>query len=196
MHDPGPCPAGCEQVSRVLGLGEALLGQADVDPSGEQTLGIPAALAMPEQHQGGHGLSVSRVLAPLSRPASSAPSAIASRLARNLPAGNMPAKFRVHPSRRCMPVPRRYPQRVATITVHTSPLEQPGTGDAGGLNIYVVEVAKLLAARGVEVDIFTRAVSRDQPPVVELTPGGLVRHIEAGPFEGLDKSDLPGQLCH
>src|SRR6266446_687331 len=107
----------------------------------------------------------------------------------------MTANFRVHPSRRCMPVPRLYPQRVATITVHTSPLEQPGTGDAGGLNIYVVEVAKLLAARGVEVDIFTRAVSRDQPPVVELTPGVLVRHIEAGPFEDLDKSALPGQLC-
>ena len=45
------------------------------------------------------------------------------------------------------------------------------------------------------MDIFTRAVSRDQPPVVELTPGVLVRHIEAGPFEDLDKSDLPGQLC-
>jgi D-inositol-3-phosphate glycosyltransferase len=94
-----------------------------------------------------------------------------------------------------MPVPRRYPQRVATISVHTSPLEQPGTGDAGGLNVYVVEVAKLLAARGVETDIFTRAVSRDQPPVVELAPGVLVRHIEAGPFEDLDKADLPGKLC-
>jgi len=94
-----------------------------------------------------------------------------------------------------MPVPRRYPQRVATISVHTSPLEQPGTGDAGGLNVYVVEVARLLAAKGVEVDIFTRAVSRDQPPVVGLAPGVLVRHIEAGPFEDLDKSDLPGQLC-
>jgi len=94
-----------------------------------------------------------------------------------------------------MPVPRRYPQRVATISVHTSPLEQPGTGDAGGLNVYVVEVARLLAAKGVEVDIFTRAVSRDLPPVVELAPGVFVRHIEAGPFEDLDKSDLPGQLC-
>ncbi len=92
-------------------------------------------------------------------------------------------------------MPRRYPQRVATISVHTSPLEQPGTGDAGGLNVYVVEVARLLAAKGVEVDIFTRAVSRDLPPVVELAPGVFVRHIEAGPFEDLDKSDLPGQLC-
>jgi D-inositol-3-phosphate glycosyltransferase len=93
-------------------------------------------------------------------------------------------------------VPRRFPRRIATVSVHTSPLEQPGTGDAGGLNVYVVEVAKRLAARGVEVDIFTRAVSRDVPPVAELAPGVLVRHLAAGPFEDLDKADLPGQLCH
>jgi D-inositol-3-phosphate glycosyltransferase len=94
-----------------------------------------------------------------------------------------------------MPVPRRFPRRIATISVHTSPLEQPGTGDAGGLNVYVVEVARRLAERGVEVDIFTRAVSRDVPPVAELAPGVLVRHLTAGPFEDLDKADLPGQLC-
>jgi D-inositol-3-phosphate glycosyltransferase len=94
-----------------------------------------------------------------------------------------------------MPVPRRFPRRIATVSVHTSPLEQPGTGDAGGLNVYVVEVARRLAERGVEVDIFTRAVSREQPPVAELAPGVLVRHLTAGPFEDLDKSDLPGQLC-
>ncbi|HEY2074874.1 MAG TPA: D-inositol-3-phosphate glycosyltransferase [Streptosporangiaceae bacterium] len=92
-------------------------------------------------------------------------------------------------------MPRRLPRRIATVSVHTSPLEQPGTGDAGGLNVYVVEVAKRLAERGVEVDIFTRAVSRDQPQVAELAPGVLVRHLAAGPFEDLDKSDLPGQLC-
>jgi len=61
--------------------------------------------------------------------------------------------------------------------------------------VYVVEVARRLAERGVEVDIFTRAVSRDQPQVAELAPGVLVRHLPAGPFEDLDKSDLPGQLC-
>jgi len=94
-----------------------------------------------------------------------------------------------------MPVPRRLPRRIATVSVHTSPLEQPGTGDAGGLNVYVVEVAKRMAARGVEVDVFTRAVSRDLPPVAELAPGVYVRHLPAGPFEDLDKADLPGQLC-
>jgi D-inositol-3-phosphate glycosyltransferase len=85
--------------------------------------------------------------------------------------------------------------RVAMLSVHTSPLEQPGTGDAGGMNVYVVEVAHQLATRGVEVEIFTRATSGDQPPVVELEPGVLVRHVMAGPYEGLGKGDLPGQLC-
>jgi D-inositol-3-phosphate glycosyltransferase len=87
------------------------------------------------------------------------------------------------------------PRRIATISVHTSPLEQPGTGDAGGLNVYVVEVAKRMAGRGVKMDIFTRAVARDAPPVAELAPGVLVRHVPAGPFEELDKAQLPAWLC-
>ncbi|MFC7731768.1 D-inositol-3-phosphate glycosyltransferase [Actinomadura keratinilytica] len=91
-------------------------------------------------------------------------------------------------------MPRRI-NRVATISVHTSPLDQPGTGDAGGMNVYVVEVAKRLAARGVEVDIFTRATSRALPPVVELAPGVSVRNVVAGPFEELDKTELPRHLC-
>jgi D-inositol-3-phosphate glycosyltransferase len=87
------------------------------------------------------------------------------------------------------------PRRVAMLAVHTSPLEQPGTGDAGGLNVYVVETARRLAERCVEVEVFTRATSSALDPVVELAPGVLVRHVAAGPFEGLSKEDLPGQLC-
>jgi len=87
------------------------------------------------------------------------------------------------------------PARVATISVHTSPLDQPGSGDAGGMNVYVLETAKRLADLGVEVEIFTRATSSDLPPSVEVEPGVTVRHVIAGPFEGLSKSDLPGQLC-
>jgi D-inositol-3-phosphate glycosyltransferase len=85
--------------------------------------------------------------------------------------------------------------RIATISVHTSPLDQPGTGDAGGMNVYITEVAKRLAARGVEVDIFTRATCRALPPVVELAPGVQVRNVVAGPFEELDKGELPRHLC-
>jgi D-inositol-3-phosphate glycosyltransferase len=87
------------------------------------------------------------------------------------------------------------PRRIATISLHTSPLDQPGTGDAGGLNVYVVEVAKRLAERNIEVEIFTRAVCRDTPPMVELVPGVLVRNVIAGPFEELDKNELPAQIC-
>jgi D-inositol-3-phosphate glycosyltransferase len=84
---------------------------------------------------------------------------------------------------------------VATLSVHTSPLDQPGAGDAGGMNVYIVEVSRRLAARGIAVDVFTRATSSDLPPVVEMSPGVLVRHVTAGPFEGLGKEELPGQLC-
>jgi len=93
------------------------------------------------------------------------------------------------------PVTSVRPRRAAVLSVHTSPLEQPGTGDAGGMNVYVVETSKRLADLGVEVEIFTRATSSDLPPVVELAPGVTVRHLIAGPFEGLSKEDLPAQLC-
>jgi D-inositol-3-phosphate glycosyltransferase len=92
-------------------------------------------------------------------------------------------------------VPWPTPRRIATLSVHTSPLDQPGTGDAGGMNVYIVEVARRLAELGVEVEIFTRATSRSLPPVVEMAPGVTVRHIISGPFEGLAKEDLPAQMC-
>ncbi len=63
------------------------------------------------------------------------------------------------------------------------------------MNVYIVEVARRLAARGIEVDIFTRATSRALPPVAELAPGVLVRHVVSGPFEELDKGELPRHLC-
>ncbi|MFD4603354.1 D-inositol-3-phosphate glycosyltransferase [Streptomyces sp. NPDC058464] len=87
------------------------------------------------------------------------------------------------------------PRRVAMLSVHTSPLHQPGTGDAGGMNVYIVELAQRLAAINIEVEIFTRATSGGLPHTVELAPGVLVRHVDAGPYEGLAKEDLPAQLC-
>jgi D-inositol-3-phosphate glycosyltransferase len=86
-------------------------------------------------------------------------------------------------------------RRVAMVTVHTSPLAQPGSGDAGGMNVYVLEVARQLASRGIAVDLFTRTTSATQQAVVEVEPGVVVRHVAAGPYEGLSKEDLPGQLC-
>lgn len=85
--------------------------------------------------------------------------------------------------------------RVAMLSVHTSPLEQPGTGDAGGMNVYLTELAAALADHGAEVDIFTRATSPALPDAVPLGDGVTVRHVPAGPRDVLDKSELPGHLC-
>ena len=85
--------------------------------------------------------------------------------------------------------------RVAMISLHTSPLDQPGTGDAGGMNVYVLELARRLAARQVRVDVFTRATGSALPPVVDVSDGIRVHHVSAGPYEGLTKHELPAQLC-
>jgi D-inositol-3-phosphate glycosyltransferase len=63
------------------------------------------------------------------------------------------------------------------------------------MNVYVLQTALQMARRGVEVEIFTRATSSADAPVVQVAPGVLVRNVVAGPFEGLDKYDLPTQLC-
>lgn len=90
-------------------------------------------------------------------------------------------------------------RRVALLSVHTSPLDQPGTGDGGGLNVYVREVATRLARRGVHVDVFTRAVDVDAPSEVPLPVDGAgtatVHHLEAGPVRALDKDELAEHLC-
>ena len=83
-------------------------------------------------------------------------------------------------------------KRVAMLSLHTSPLEQPGSGDAGGMNVYVRSVAVELARAGVEVEIFTRASDSLQQPAVEVVPGVTVRHVAAGPRRRIAKEALPG----
>jgi D-inositol-3-phosphate glycosyltransferase len=91
-----------------------------------------------------------------------------------------------------MPANKR--SKIATLMVHTSPLDQAGIGDAGGMNVYVVETAKKMAQAGVSVDIFTRANHPDLPESVEIAAGVTVKHLVAGPFDGLSKEELPSQL--
>jgi D-inositol-3-phosphate glycosyltransferase len=83
--------------------------------------------------------------------------------------------------------------RIATLMVHTSPLDQPGAGDAGGMNIYVVESAERMAAMGVSVDIFTRRHNPDLPDTVELSPGVRVRHLNIGACSAT-KEELPALI--
>lgn len=77
--------------------------------------------------------------------------------------------------------------------VHTSPLEQAGTGDAGGMNIYVVESAQKIAAHGVQVDIYTRRTLPHQVDT-QISEGVQVKYLDAGPASPLKKEDLPTQI--
>ncbi len=75
--------------------------------------------------------------------------------------------------------------------MHTSPLAQPGTGDGGGMNVYVRELSAALARAGVNCEVFTRAWSPDLPATVRVEPGFQVHHIPAGPLAEVPKEALP-----
>jgi D-inositol-3-phosphate glycosyltransferase len=82
-------------------------------------------------------------------------------------------------------------RRLAVLSLHTSPLAQPGTGDGGGMNVYVRELSSALARAGVRCDVFTRAWSPDLPDCVTVEPGFRVHHVPAGPLAPMAKEALP-----
>jgi D-inositol-3-phosphate glycosyltransferase len=79
---------------------------------------------------------------------------------------------------------------VAVLSMHTSPLVQPGTGDSGGMNVYVRELSASLAQAGVDVRVYVRTWADGLPERVQVEPGFEVIHIDAGPVD-LAKEDLP-----
>lgn len=81
-------------------------------------------------------------------------------------------------------------RRLAVLSLHTSPLVQPGAGDSGGMNVYVRELVSALAQAGVTSDVYTRRWSDDLPDVVSVEPGFRVVHVPAGPVD-LPKEALP-----
>jgi len=81
-------------------------------------------------------------------------------------------------------------RRLAVLSMHTSPLAQPGTGDGGGMNVYVRELSSALARSGVVCDVFTRASSDDLPASVLVEPGFRVHHLAAGPPAAMAKEAL------
>src|SRR5947208_1476484 len=75
--------------------------------------------------------------------------------------------------------------------MHTSPLAQPGSGDGGGMNVYVRELSAALARAGVECEVFTRMESPSQPATVKVEPGLRVHHVPTGPIGPVAKEALP-----
>src|SRR4029453_11651845 len=85
-------------------------------------------------------------------------------------------------------------RRVAVLSVHTSPLDQPGTGDSGGMNVYIPAAADRLAARGLDVDVFTRCRGEDLREIEEFDSGSRLVRVKAGPCAPVPKGELPRYL--
>jgi D-inositol-3-phosphate glycosyltransferase len=81
--------------------------------------------------------------------------------------------------------------RLAVLSYHTSPLAQPGTGDGGGMNVYVRELSTALARLGHDVDVFTRRDDASSRHDVVVEPGFRVRYVTAGPPRPLERHELP-----
>jgi type III pantothenate kinase len=80
--------------------------------------------------------------------------------------------------------------RIAMVSEHASPLAVLGGADAGGQNVHVAALAHAMARRGAEVVVHTRRDDPDLPEYVEMTPGVLVHHVDAGPAAPIPKDDL------
>ncbi|WP_029136129.1 glycosyltransferase [Nakamurella lactea] len=80
--------------------------------------------------------------------------------------------------------------RIALVSMHTSPLDNPGSGDAGGMNVYLEAVSRHLVAEGLEIDLLTRRTAPDQPDSVLLPSGARLRYLAAGPPDTVPKSAL------
>jgi D-inositol-3-phosphate glycosyltransferase len=83
------------------------------------------------------------------------------------------------------------PRRLAVLSMHTSPLAQPGTGDGGGMNVYVRELAAASARLGVDCEVFTRADDPGRPATVAVEPGFRVHHVPAGAVAPVAKEAQP-----
>ncbi|NTU80928.1 MAG: glycosyltransferase family 1 protein [Chloroflexales bacterium] len=78
--------------------------------------------------------------------------------------------------------------RVAMLSVHSSPLAKLGGKEAGGMNVYVRELARELGGRGIPVDIFTRSQERAAPTVETIACGVRVVNLHTGPAAPYDKN--------
>jgi len=85
--------------------------------------------------------------------------------------------------------------RLAVLSYHTSPLAQPGTGDGGGMNVYVRELSSALARLGHEVDVYTRRDNTRVADLVHVEPGFRVHFVSAGPPSTLDREELTNYVA-
>jgi glycosyltransferase involved in cell wall biosynthesis/phosphoheptose isomerase len=84
--------------------------------------------------------------------------------------------------------------RIAMVSEHASPLAVLGGVDAGGQNVHVAALAAAMARSGAEVVVHTRRDDPELPRRVELVPGAVVDHVDAGPAREIPKDELLGHM--
>ena len=72
--------------------------------------------------------------------------------------------------------------RIALLSFHGCPVARLGEKDTGGMNVYVLQIAKEFGRRGHQVDVYTRCHDPQDPQIVELGEGARVIHLKAGPY--------------
>ncbi|TAK26272.1 MAG: glycosyltransferase family 1 protein [Chloroflexota bacterium] len=86
--------------------------------------------------------------------------------------------------------PSASPLRIAVLSLHGCPLDQLGTREVGGMQIYIRELSRALGSRGVQVDVFTRRTRVNLDRVVTFGDGARVIHLDAGPPRRIDKNSV------
>lgn len=88
-----------------------------------------------------------------------------------------------------------YPRRIAMLSVHTCPLAMLGGKKSGGMNVYVRDLSRELARRGVQIDVFTRSQDMYVPMISNgLGYGARVVHVKAGPEQPLPLDEVTQYL--
>lgn len=82
------------------------------------------------------------------------------------------------------------PQKIALITIHTSPLDTPGGGNAGGLNVVVQNLATQLADQGLQVDILTRRENPHSPAQISIAPNVNLKILDIGPAKPISRAEI------
>lgn len=81
------------------------------------------------------------------------------------------------------------PHELLYVMLHTSPLDEPGTKDAGGMNVVVRSQAMALTGLGQRVRVVTRRNDPAQAALTQLVPGLTVQQLDAGPPRVLPKGE-------
>jgi len=80
--------------------------------------------------------------------------------------------------------------RIAEISVHSCPQRSPGTGDVGGMNLYILALSHEMNKLGVDVDIFARRHDPDEPEIIHVNERTRLIHIRAGAPKDISKTEI------